>query len=157
MWLSPALPRARSVLPAGSWLAVRAGDSITLDFDARHRRRMRMTSDGGVAFLLDLAETRLLQEGDGLVCDSGLTIAVRAAEESLLEVRCADATELARIAYHLGNRHLSVQVLPNLLRIRDDHVIATMLRQMGARVTAVKAPFTPEGGAYAHSQEHSHA
>ncbi len=154
MWLTPSLPRARAVLPAGSWLAARAADSITLDFDARHRRRMRMTTDGGMPFLLDLAETRLLQDGDGLACGDGLTIVVRAAEETLLEVRCDDPTELARVAYHLGNRHLSVQVLPNLLRLRDDHVIADMLRQLGAEIAVVKAPFTPESGAYA--QGHSH-
>ncbi len=152
MWLTPSLPRARAVLPAGSWQG--AADSITLDFDARHRRRMRMTTDGGVSFLLDLAETRILEDGDGLACDNGLTITVRAADETLLEVRCDSATELARVAYHLGNRHLSVQVLPNALRLRDDHVIADMLRQLGAQVVTVRAPFTPESGAYA--QGHSH-
>jgi urease accessory protein len=154
MWLTPSLPRARTVLPAGSWSPARAADSITLDFDARHRRRMRMTSDGGVSFLLDLAETRLLQDGDGLTCDNGLTIAVRAADEALLEVRSDSATELARVAYHLGNRHLSVQVLPNALRLREDHVIADMLRQLGAQVTTVRAPFTPESGAYSHGHSH---
>jgi urease accessory protein len=154
MWLTPSLPRARAVLPAGTWLAARAADTITLDFDARHRRRMRMTSDGGVSFLLDLAETRLLQDGDGLTGDNGLTIAVRAAPELLLEAWCANPTELARVAYHLGNRHLSVQVMPNALRLRDDHVIADMLRQLGAQVTTVREPFTPESGAYAHGHSH---
>lgn len=157
MWLSAALPRARTVLPAGTWLIARAADAITLDFEARHRRRMRMTADGGLAFLLDLPDARVLQDGDGLACDNGLTIVVRAADEALLEVRCTCATELARVAYHLGNRHLSVQVLPDALRLREDHVIADMLRQMGAEVAPIRAPFTPEFGAYAHAHGHAHA
>ncbi|MSP20696.1 MAG: urease accessory protein UreE [Alphaproteobacteria bacterium] len=155
MWLSPALPRAQTVLASGSWPAEASDDRITLDFDARHRRRVRMTSDGGLAFLLDLADARLLRDGDCLSLDNGKRVRVCAAPEKLLEVRCTTPEELARTAWHLGNRHLSVQVLGQTLRLRDDYVIADMLRHLGADLRIVEAPFDPETGAYA-GHGHSH-
>lgn len=158
MWLGPSIPRARTVLPSGSWTPEDGDDRITLDFHARHRRRMRMTTDDGAAFLLDLAQTTQVRHGDGLLLDNGRRIRVVAAAEKLLEVRCACAHELARIAWHLGNRHLPVQVVDQVIRLRDDHVIAGMLRQMGADVVAVQKPFDPESGAYSggHSHVHQH-
>jgi urease accessory protein len=157
MWLAPSLPRARVVLPAAAWLPREGDDRITLDFDARHRRRLRMASDSGFAFLLDLPQAVQLRDGDGLLVDTGRRVRVCAAPEKLLEVRCGSAHELARIAWHLGNRHLPVQVLEHAIRLRDDYVIADMLRHMGADVAIVQAPFDPEAGAYAsHAPAHAH-
>ena len=158
MWLGPSLPRARTVLPVGAWTPDDGDDRITLDFDARHRRRMRMTSDGGTAFILDLAQATQLREGDGLVLDNGRRIRVVTAPENLLEVRCTSAQQLARVAWHLGNRHLTVQVVDQVIRLRDDYVIADMLRHMGAEVATVRKPFDPESGAYSgHGHTHSHS
>ena len=144
------------MLAAGTWAAEASDDRITLDFDARHRRRVRMTSDNGLAFLLDLPDARLLRDGDCLALDNGKRVRVCAAPEKLLEVTCSTAEELVRTAYHLGNRHLSVQVLGMRLRMRDDYVIADMLRHMGATVSTIEAPFDPEVGAYAHGHGHGH-
>jgi urease accessory protein len=128
-----------------------AADSVTLAYDDRHRRRLRLVSDGGVEFLLDLAQARVLRDGDRLVLDDGRRFLVRAAAEEVLEVRAATAAGLARLAWHLGNRHAPVQVLEEGLRIRADHVLEHLLREhLGAEVTPARAPFEPEGGAYAH-------
>lgn len=157
MWLGPSLPRARTVLPTGHWTPDDGDDRITLDFDARHRRRMRMTSDSGTAFLLDLAQATQLRNGDGLLLDNGRRIRVAAASESLLEVHCADAQQLVRVAWHLGNRHLAIQVVDRIIRLREDYVIADMLRHMGAEVVTVREPFDPETGAYSgHGHTHHH-
>ena len=139
-------------------------DVVTLDYDARHRRRMRITADGGTDLLLDLPRATALRDGDGLLLEGGGVVLVRAAPEPLLEVRSGDAEGLVRLAWHLGNRHLPVQVLSGALRLRADHVIAEMLAGLGADIRAVEAPFDPEGGAYsgdgdahAHGHAHSHA
>jgi len=131
---------------------------ITLDETARHRRRMKMVSDNGIEFLLDLAEARLLRHGDGLVLDDGRVIEVRAEPEDLLEVRGRDARHLLALAWQIGNRHLAAQILPDRILIRHDHVIRDMLEGLGATVTGINAPFDPEGGAYgdAHVADHHH-
>lgn len=136
-------------------------DTITLDETARHRRRMRMTSDSGIEFLLDLAEARLLRHGDGLVLDDGRVIVVRAEPEDLMEVRGRDARHLLALAWQIGNRHLAAQILPDRILVRRDHVIRDMLEGLGATVTDTRAPFDPEGGAYGaarapHGHDHHH-
>lgn len=134
-------------------------DTITLDETARHRRRMKMVSDTGIEFLLDLAEARLLRHGDGLVLDDGRVIEVRAAPEALYEVRGRDSRHLLALAWQIGNRHLAAQILADRILIRHDHVIRDMLEGLGATVTETNAPFDPEGGAYgdAHTgHEHGH-
>jgi urease accessory protein len=140
--------RAIAVKTAANWSGETA-DSVVLDYDDRHRRRMAMTGTQGVAFLLDLPAATELRGGDALVLEDGRLVKVVAAPESLLEIRCTDAQHLARVAWHLGNRHLPTQLLKNMLRIRRDHVIADMARQLGAAVVEIDAPFDPEGGAYA--------
>jgi urease accessory protein len=140
--------RAIAVKKAANWLGETA-DSVVLDYDDRHRRRMAMTGTQGVAFLLDLPAAAELRGGDALVLEDGRLVKVVAAPEPLLEIRCTDAQHLARVAWHLGNRHLPTQLLKNTLRIRRDHVIADMARQLGAEVVEIDAPFDPEGGAYA--------
>src|ERR1700690_3208882 len=128
-----------------------AADTIVLDFDDRHRRRMAMTGTRGLEFLLDLENAMALRGGDALVLDDGRLVGVLAAPEPLLEIRGADPQHLVRLAWHLGNRHLPTQIMPRGIRIRRDHVIEAMVRGLGARVIEIEAPFDPEGGAYAGS------
>lgn len=138
--------RATQVRPPGSWTA--AADTVVLDFDDRHRRRMAMTGTRGLEFLLDLEEAVALRGGDALVLEDGRLIEVVAAPEPLVEIRGSDPYHLVRIAWHLGNRHLPTQIVGKGLRIRRDHVIEEMVKGLGARVIGIEAPFDPEGGAY---------
>ena len=133
-------------------------DVVLLDYDNRHRRRIAMTTQRGFEFLLDLPEVPSLNDGDSLLLEDGRLIEVRAAPERLLEISCADARHLARISWHLGNRHLATEISEQRLLIRYDHVIADMVRGLGARAREINAPFNPEGGAYGHghNQAHSH-
>ncbi|WP_426958690.1 urease accessory protein UreE [Muricoccus radiodurans] len=152
-----ALPRATSVIPAGHWNAAEARDAVTLDFDDRHRRRRRYTGEGGFAFLLDLPDAVVLNDGDGLALEGGGAVAVRAAPEPLVEVTAADHAHFARLAWHLGNRHLPAEIGADRILIRDDHVITAMLRGLGATLRCVQAPFNPEGGAYGeHNRQTGH-
>ncbi len=147
------LIRATRVLPKGHWpdghAAASPADTVVLDFDDRHRRRIAMTGTGGLAFLLDLDEAVALRGGDALELEDGRLVEVVAAAEPLIEVRGRTPGDLVRLAWHIGNRHLSAQVTANALRLRGDHVIEEMLRGLGAAVVAIEAPFDPEGGAYA--------
>jgi urease accessory protein len=136
-------------------------DTIVLDFDDRHRRRMAMTGTRGLEFLLDLENATALRGGDALVLEDGRLIEVVAAAEPLLEIRGTDPQHLVRVAWHLGNRHLPTQISAKALRIRRDHVIEEMVKGLGARVIEIEAPFDPEGGAYdgdgpAHAAGHAH-
>lgn len=142
---------ARDVLAAGAWDAARAADRITLDYEGRHRRRYRYRADGGLEFVLDLAQTTLLHDGSGLRLDDGRVVLVRAAPEALVAVTASDADALVKLAWHIGNRHLPAQLSSERILIRDDAVIVDMLRGLGARVEKIVAPFTPERGAYAHA------
>ena len=126
-----------------------AADTVVLDFDDRHRRRMAMTGTRGLEFLLDLENAVALRGGDALVLEDGRLIEVVAAPEPLLEIRGNDPQHLVRVAWHLGNRHLPTQIMPKGLRIRRDHVIEAMVKGLGARIIEIEAPFDPEGGAYA--------
>lgn len=147
--------RAERVLSAESWSHV-ASDTVILDFDLRHRRRFAMKGEKGIEFLLDLAETTALRDGDGIVLEDGRIIEVRAADEPLAEITAADPAQLLRLAWHLGNRHLPAALSGNRLFIRRDHVIEDMLASLGAKVRHVEAPFDPEAGAYAHEHAHHH-
>jgi urease accessory protein len=147
--------RAISIRQASTWSGEPA-DRVVLDFDDRHRRRIAMTGSKGTAFLLDLPSSARLHGGDALVLEDGRLIEVVAAAEPLLEIRGDDAKHLARLAWHLGNRHLPAQVLDGALRIRRDHVIAAMALSLGARVIEIEAPFEPEGGAYQRPHAHAH-
>jgi urease accessory protein len=142
--------------PAGHWPQEKATGSLTLDFDARHRRRIRMTADQGEDVLLDLPKAVAMADGDGLQLDDGRWLKVHAAAEPLVEIRHKDPNQLVRLAWHLGNRHLPTEIQNQLLRIRPDHVIEDMLRGFGADLLNVLAPFQPEGGAYG-GQGHHHS
>ena len=130
-------------------------DTVVLDFDDRHRRRMAMTGTRGLEFLLDLEHAVALRGGDALVLEDGRLIEVVAAPEPLLEIRGSDPQHLVRVAWHLGNRHLPTQIMGKALRIRRDHVIEDMVKGLGARVIEIESPFDPEGGAYA-GDGHAH-
>ena len=141
--------------PAGFWPKEKVAGTLTLDFDARHRRRIRLTTDQGEAVLLDLPKAVAMAEGDGLLLEDGKWLKVQAAAELVVEVRHTDIDQLMRLAWHLGNRHLPTEIRNQLFRIRPDHVIEDMLRGFGADLVVVQAPFQPEGGAYT-SQGHHH-
>jgi urease accessory protein len=150
--------RADRVEPQGQWPSERARGAVTLAFDDRHRRRLRLTSDAGEPFLLDLSRAAVLEDGDGLALTDGTWLAVRAAPEALLEITAPSPALLLRLAWHLGNRHLPAQIEAGRILIRDDHVIADLVEGLGGRVRRVAAPFTPEAGAYvAAPHEHGHA
>lgn len=138
--------------------------TVTLLFDDRHRRRVRLDDDAGVPFLLDLPEAVQLRAGDRLLLEDGSEIAVAAAPEPVLDITCDGPPHVARVAWHIGNRHTPVQVLPDgRMRLRADHVLADMLRGLGAWVQEAEAPFDPEPGAYhrhgdgQHHHGHAHA
>lgn len=141
---------------AGHWPHEQAIGTLTLDFDARHRRRILLTADNGEDILLNLPKTVAMADGDGLQLDDGNWVRIRAAAEPLIEVRHADRHQLARLAWHLGNRHLPTEIREHALFIRPDHVIEDMLRGFGAELFKIEAPFQPEGGAYGGSQHGHH-
>jgi urease accessory protein len=147
--------RATEVRGQHCW-TVAPADTVVLDFDDRHRRRMAMTGTRGLAFLLDLENAVALRGGDALVLDDGRLVEVVAAPEPLIEIRGSDPQHLVRVAWHLGNRHLPTQITAKGLRIRRDHVIEAMVKGLGARVIEIESPFDPEGGAYA-GGGHAHA
>jgi urease accessory protein len=146
--------RASEIKSAGTWNAAAAIDRVVLDADERHRRRITLMGEGGISFLLDLPRATALKDGDGLVLDDGTIVRVAGKPERLVEIAAASPHELARLAWHIGNRHTDVQVIGDKLRIRRDHVLEEMLRGLGARLTPVEAPFDPEQGAYGHHHHH---
>ena len=130
-------------------------DSVVLDHEERRRRRGVVRTVAGLEFLVDLPDAPHLGRGDGYVLEDGRFIEIVAAPEELLEVRGRDPLHTTRLAYHLGNRHLECEIAARHIRIRRDHVIAEMLRGLGAKVIEIEAPFHPEGGAY-HQDGHGH-
>ncbi len=141
--------------PAGHWPKEKAAGTLTLDFDARHRRRIRLTADQGEDVLLDLPKAVAMADGDGLQLEDGRWLKVQAAAELVVEARHKDPNQLMRLAWHLGNRHLPTEIRNQVLRIRPDHVIEDMLHGFGADLVKVQAPFQPEGGAYSgHQRNH---
>ena len=141
---------AISILRAGE-ASVQPFDVAVLDAQDRHLRRKLITLQHGDEVLVDLPHTVQLTDGDCLVLEDGRLVEVIAADEDLLEVTARDSTHLVQLAWHIGNRHLECQIEERRLLIRPDHVIAKMLEQLGAAVTATREPFSPEHGAYSHS------
>ncbi|RJE89151.1 urease accessory protein UreE [Paracoccus onubensis] len=124
---------------------------VTLDYDARLLRRKRLVCDSG-DFLVDLPEVTSLDDGDAFELSDGRRITVRAAAEPVLVIRGA----LARLAWHIGNRHTPCRIEPDRLIIRADHVLEAMLRKLGAQIEHAMLPFAPEGGAYGHGRTFGH-
>lgn len=132
------------------------GGELELPFDQRQKTRFRATLASGEAVAVLLPRGEVLRAGDRLAASDGRVIAVVAQPESLLHIECSSASELARTAYHLGNRHVPVQVGAGFLRIGYDHVLEGMLKGLGAKVSSISAPFEAETGAYAGAHEHRH-
>jgi urease accessory protein len=120
---------------------------LTLNFELRQKSRLRARLDNGEEVALILPRGRVLRGGDRVTTADGRELEIVAAPERLLHIESED---LARLAYHLGNRHVPLQVGPGFLRIAEDHVLEEMVRRLGARVSHVEAPFEPESGAYGH-------
>ncbi|MBI1179671.1 MAG: urease accessory protein UreE [Alphaproteobacteria bacterium] len=150
--------RAIAHFPAGMWPTARSTETVTLDYDARHRRRMLLVTDGGGEVLLDLERAVAMADGDGLRLDDGGWLMVAAAAEQVVEIWCASPLELARVAWHLGNRHVPTELHPASILIRPDGVLEDMVRALGAETSYEERPFQPEGGAYGRpaTQDHRH-
>lgn len=142
--------------------ASRVIGEIALAFEWRQKSRMRATVSSGArtgeSVGFDLVRGTVLRDGDLISSDSGDALRIRAATEELIHVTAADATTLARIAYHLGNRHVPVQVGDGWLRLQYDHVLEGMVRGLEGQIALVDHSFDPEGGAYSGARHaHSHA
>ena len=132
---------------------------LVLPFQERSRSRARHVLDNGEEAGLVLERGTILRHGDLLLADDGRVVEVQAAPESVSTVHAGDDLTLARASYHLGNRHVALQIGPGWLRYCHDHVLDDMLRGFGLEVKAELAPFEPEGGAYVsthHAHGHSH-
>lgn len=150
------MKRAIEAVARGKWPEAETVGSVLLDYDARHRRRIRLDCGEGGTVLLDLEHAVALRGGDGLRLAGGGWIAVQAAEEELIEIRSDTQHNLNRVSWHLGNRHCPAEILADCIYIRRDHVIEAMLEGLGAHLTHVRRPFDPEGGAYAEGHDHGH-
>lgn len=140
------------VLSAGTW--DKASDWVALTYDARLLRRRRLQCASGHSVLVDFAAVTNLNHGDALVLEDGRLVEIRAAAENLHAVTGPD---MVRLAWHIGNRHTPCQIQHHRLLILHDHVLAKMLRHLGAEVSDVCEPFTPEGGAYGHGRTFGHS
>lgn len=130
--------------------------TLTLPFEQRQKSRLRIRLDNGQDAGLFLPRGTVLRHGDRLRATSGLVVEVRAAPEAVSTARADDALLLARAAYHLGNRHVALQLGPGWLRYPYDHVLDDMARELGLTVNREQAPFEPEAGAYG-GGHHRHA
>jgi urease accessory protein len=126
-----------------------------LTFDERCRSRLLLRLEGGEPAALIIERGRVLRNGDCVRLVDGRQIEIVAADESLLEAVSTDPLIILKAAYHLGNRHVAVQLMPDRLRFAADHVLADMVAGLGLTVQAVVAPFEPEGGAYGHTHAHA--
>jgi len=134
---------------------VQVKGQLRLPFELRQKSRQRATLISGEEVALMLPRGELLRGGDLVVASDGRVIEVIAEPEQVLHVRCGDATALAKAAYHLGNRHVPVEVGEGYLRIAADHVLEGMLRGLGATIEEMTAPFEPEAGAYGGGHHHA--
>ena len=151
------MPAAKTNLPVAQsyhdHLHGAAQGHIELTYEDRFLRRKVLTLASGTDVLVDLPQVTSLNHGGALILADGAQIEVRAAPEPLIEVT---ADRLHRVAWHVGNRHTPCQIEDDRLLIQRDHVIAEMLRLIGATTRYVVEPFTPEGGAYGHGRTHGH-
>lgn len=153
------MDRAISHMPAET-LQADPVDRVRLAHDERHLRRKLLTLESGREILVDLPEAVALADGDAFILQDGGLITVTAAQEPLYEVTARDRNHLARLCWHLGNRHLPAQIEADRILIGRDHVIREMLTKLGATVREIEAPFSPERGAYhtlgGHNGHHHH-
>lgn len=137
--------------------ALRLGGTLRLPFEQRQKSRLRTRLDSGEEVGLLLPRGEVLRGGDLVTASDGRIIEVIAQPERLLHVECATPAALARAAYHLGNRHVPVEVGDGYLRLAPDHVLREMLARLGASLREVEAPFEPEAGAYGAAHRHEEA
>jgi urease accessory protein len=152
--------RAVGVIRAGAARTGEISDTLILDYESRQAPKSVHAGLRGMRIEVDLPAARLRTD-DCLVLDDGTLAEIVAAPEALLEVRAADVTALARIAFHLGDRHVPVEIGARRLRVRREASAESLLKTLGAAVTFIEAPFEPEGGAYSHDRrdhvpDHAH-
>jgi urease accessory protein len=128
-------------------------DRLVLTFEQRQKSRLRAKLEGGEEVALKLERGKVRRGGERVVATDGRELEIVSAAEKLLHI---ESGEIARVAYHLGNRHVPVQVGEGFLRIAEDHVLEEMVKRLGAKVTRVEAPFEPEAGAYDGEGHHHH-
>jgi urease accessory protein len=151
------MPRATRVLSASEPREAAVVDTLILPFAQRQTKKGFAFGIKGTCIEFDFAEAVRLRTDDALVLESGGLIEIVAEPEPLIEARAADLQGLARLAWHLGDRHVLVQVLERRLRLKRDPAIEALLTSLGAKLVAIEAPFEPEAGAYAASAgEHGH-
>lgn len=151
------MPRATSVQSAADRKGGEVVDTLILPFAQRQVRQGFLFGIKGTCVEVDLAEPMRLRTDDVLVLEGGGIIEIVAEAEPLIEARAADLPALARLAWHLGDRHVPVQVLERRLRLARDPAIESLLEGLGARLAVIEAPFEPEGGAYAAAPgDHGH-
>jgi urease accessory protein len=155
------MPRATSVQPAAERRPGDVIDTLILPYAQRQVKQGFLFGIKGTCVEIDLAEPARLRTDDVLVLEDGGIIEIVAEPEPLIEARAADLAALARLAWHLGDRHVPVQVLERRLRLRRDPAIEALLENLGAKLAAIDAPFEPEGGAYeaahgGHDHGHDH-
>ena len=148
--------RATAVVRKAAVKPDRVADTVVLDHEGRHRRRVALKGEGGLDFLLDLDKAAALADGDAVRLEDGRLVEVRAAPQALLEIRAENPLRLMRVAWHIGNRHTPAEIGADAIWIEDDHVLAEMVRGQGCTATPVRRPFRPERGAYEHDCGHDH-
>ena len=132
-------------------------DSVSLDHEGRHRRRIVLKGEKGLEFLLDLDKATVLNDGDAVKFEDGSLVLIKAAPQTLLEVRAENSLRLLKTAWHIGNRHTPCEITAEALYLEDDHVLAEMIRGLGCSTSIVSRPFQPERGAYYdHGHSHGH-
>ena len=152
------MPRALRVLAANLRHGRAPADTVILDYARRSAAKVAVRGVKGTAIEIDLHQPARLRTDDLLELEDGSLVEVVAAPEPLLEVRATDVSALARLAWHLGDRHVPVQLLPNRIRAQRDDAVEALLTSLGANPVRLEAPFEPEGGAYeaAHAHDHAH-
>lgn len=148
--------RAVAILRAGQQRAGETVDTLLLDYEQRRAPHGRFSGLKGSSVEIAIANAASVATDDCLVLDDGRLIEIVARPEPLLEVRASDAASMARLAWHLGDRHIPAQLHERRLRVRRDPAVEKMLLGLGASVLAIEAPFEPEGGAYSHGHDHQH-
>jgi urease accessory protein len=128
-------------------------DRLVLTFEQRQKSRLRAKLESGEEVALMLERGKVRRDGERVIATDGRELEIVSAPEKLLHI---ESGEIARVAYHLGNRHVPVQVGVGFLRIAEDHVLEEMAKRLGAKVTRVEAPFEPEAGAYDGEGHHHH-
>jgi urease accessory protein len=147
------MQRAISVVRKAAVKQDRVVETLTLDHEDRNRRRVALKGDGGQDILLDLDKATALNDGDAVKLEDGSLVLIKAAAQKLIEITAENPLRLARVAWHIGNRHTPAEITANAIYIEHDHVLAEMVRGQGCAMSEVERPFQPERGAY----DHDHA